>query len=97
MLNLVICIFQSRYVMIPNVYLLMLLMFYEGLLGGLSYVNTFLLVAETVPLQDREFSMGAVGVSDSTGVVIAGLTSLWLEKRLCGYQKSTGRPWCEQP
>jgi len=96
-LNLVVFIYQSLYMVIPNVYLVMLLVFYEGLLGGASYVNTFLLVSETVPLQDREFAMGSVGISDSAGVVCAGLISMWLEKYLCGYQKSTGRPWCELP
>ncbi|CDO57392.1 similar to Saccharomyces cerevisiae YJL059W YHC3 Vacuolar membrane protein involved in the ATP-dependent transport of arginine into the vacuole and possibly in balancing ion homeostasis [Geotrichum candidum] len=96
-LNLVVVIYQSLYMVIPNVYLVMLLVFYEGLLGGASYVNTFLLVSETVPLQDREFAMGSVGISDSAGVVCAGLISMWLEKYLCGYQKSTGRPWCELP
>lgn len=96
-LNLVIFIYQSLYVFMPNVYVVMAMVFYEGLLGGASYVNTFMLVAETVPLQDREFAMGSVGVSDSAGVVCAGLISMWLEKYLCGYQKSTGRPWCEMP
>lgn len=96
-LNLVLFIYQSLYMIIPNVYLIMLLVFYEGLLGGASYVNTFLLVSETVPLQDREFAMGSVGMSDSAGVVCAGLVSMWLEKYLCSYQKATGRPWCELP
>lgn len=79
---------------VPNVYLLMILMFYEGLLGGLAYVNTYLLVSETVPLQNREFALGAVGMSDSAGIVMSGFVSLWLEKSLCRYQISTGRPWC---
>lgn len=75
----------------------MILVFYEGLLGGAAYVNTFMKVAETATPNDREFSMGAVGISDSAGVVCAGLISLWLEPSLCNYQKSTGRPWCGLP
>lgn len=93
--NLVICLVQSLTSFIPSVYMLMVLMFYEGLLGGLSYVNTFMQVSRRVPLTEREFAMGAVGVSDSAGIVIAGLISLWLEPRLCAYQVGTGRPWCE--
>lgn len=96
-INLILFIYQSLYMFLPNVYLVMIMVFYEGLLGGASYVNTFMLVAETVPLHDREFAMGSVGVSDSAGVVCAGLISMWLEKHLCGIQKSTGRPWCELP
>lgn len=75
----------------------MILVFYEGLLGGASYVNTFMKVSEEVILSEREFAMGAVGLSDSAGVVCAGLISLHLEKALCNYQKSTGRPFCELP
>lgn len=94
--NLVLCIFQSLYVVLPNIYLVMCVIFYEGLLGGLGYVNTFLLVSETVALSDREFAMGSVGISDSTGIAIAALISMWLEKTLCRYQVSTGRPWCNE-
>lgn len=96
-INVAICIIQSLYMVIPNVYFMFLLIFYEGLLGGLAYVNTFMKVSETVPEEDREFSMGAVGISDSSGIVIAGMVSMWLEKALCGYQKGTGRPWCDLP
>ncbi|KAK7207050.1 protein BTN1 [Myxozyma melibiosi] len=94
LINVVILIIQSMYVIIPNVYLIMLLVFYEGLLGGASYVNTFLLVSETVPLEEREFAMGAVGVSDSGGIVVAGTICLYLETFLCNYQKAHGRPYC---
>lgn len=92
--NLVFCVLQSLYVILPNIYLVMLVIFYEGLLGGLGYVNTYLLVSETVPLADREFAMGSVGISDSSGIAIAALVSMWLEKALCRYQVSTARPWC---
>lgn len=43
-------------------------------------------VSEEVILSEREFAMGAVGLSDSAGVVCAGLISLHLEKALCNYQ-----------
>lgn len=66
-----------------SIYELMAVVFYEGLLGGLSYVNTFLSVSENAEPHEREFSMGAVGISDSFGVMVAGLVSLWLEPALC--------------
>ncbi|ODQ64771.1 batten's disease protein Cln3 [Nadsonia fulvescens var. elongata DSM 6958] len=94
-INVIVCIVQSMYMVLPNVYLLMALVFYEGLLGGFAYVNTFLRVSESVNVDDREFALGSVGISDSAGIVCAGLISLWLEKSLCEFQKSTGRPWCD--
>ncbi|VEU23451.1 DEKNAAC104745 [Brettanomyces naardenensis] len=94
--NLAACIFQSLFVWLPNIYLVMILVFYEGLLGGLSYINTFRLVTERTRLSEREFAMGCVTISDSGGIVVAAAVSMLLEPSLCGYQVSHGRPWCRQ-
>lgn len=71
-----------------------LLFLYEGLLGGLLYVNTFMLVSEQVSQSSREFAMGCVGISDSFGIMVAGCVSLWLEPVLCKHQVGNGRDWC---
>lgn len=94
LINVFILILQSMFVIIPNVYIIMIIVFYEGLLGGAAYINTFLLVSETVPIEEREFAMGAVGVSDSGGIVVAGTICLYLETFLCAYQKAHERPFC---
>ncbi|KAK9462467.1 batten's disease protein Cln3 [Lipomyces oligophaga] len=94
LLNMILLILQSLYSFIPNVYFVMLIIFYEGLLGGAAYINTFLLVGETVSLEDREFSLGAVSISDSSGVVLAATICLFLEPFLCSFQKSHDRPYC---
>lgn len=79
----------------PNIGILLLLIFYEGLLGGLLYVNTFMSVSEQVPKDRREFSMGCVGISDSFGVMVAGCINWWLETKLCNIQVGHGRDWCK--
>ncbi|KDB23919.1 protein btn1 [Trichophyton interdigitale MR816] len=56
---------------IPNVYIVFLVVFWEGLLGGLVYVNTFAEITDRVPKEEREFSLGATTVSDSAGICIA--------------------------
>ncbi|KAK9317987.1 batten's disease protein Cln3 [Lipomyces starkeyi] len=94
LVNVVVLAVQSMYAFIPNVYIIMIIIFYEGLLGGAAYINTFLLVSETIAIEDREFAMGAVGVSDSGGIVVAGTICLYLERFLCAYQKANGRPYC---
>lgn len=93
--NLAICIAQAMRPVIPNVWLMFLLIFYEGLLGGAAYVNTFMLVSEQSV--DREFALGSVGMSDSGGIVLAGLVSLWLEPKLCHLQVVDGRDYCTLP
>lgn len=94
-LNVVIMLMQSRFDFpFSNVWFLLVLIFYEGLLGGLLYVNTFMSVSEQTQENKREFSMGCVGISDSLGIMLAGCINWWLEPRLCDSQVNRGRDWC---
>ena len=70
--------------------------FWEGLLGGLVYVSTYASVREEVPEREREFSLGAVTVSDSAGIFVAGLLGTAMESLLCGWQVRHGRDWCRR-
>ena len=93
-LNLAILFVHAMYPFIPSVYLVFLVIFWEGLLGGLVYVNTFAEIADTVPKEDREFSLAATTVSDSAGICVAGLVSMGVEVWLCAWQVRGGRDWC---
>jgi battenin len=62
--NLILLLTQSLYWYIPSVYIVFLVIFWEGLLGGAVYVNTFAEIMENVPEDKREFSLGATSVSD---------------------------------
>lgn len=79
---------------IPSVYWIFITIFWEGLLGGLVYVSTFAAVREEVAEDEREFSLGAVTVADSTGIFLAGILGAGMEKALCSYQVQHGRDWC---
>lgn len=94
--NLVILTLQSLFDFLPNVYLVFLIIFWEGLLGGLVYVNTFAEISDQVPLEDREFSLGATTVSDSGGICIAGFLGMAFETWLCGWQQAHGKDYCTQ-
>lgn len=69
-------------------------MLWEGLLGGLVYVNTFAEIGDRVPKEEREFALGATTVSDSGGIMVAGLIGLVVETWLCEWQVRRGRDWC---
>ncbi|KAI9733683.1 MAG: G1/S-specific cyclin cln3 [Cirrosporium novae-zelandiae] len=92
--NLTLLILQSLFNFIPNVYFIFLIIFWEGLLGGLVYVNTFAEITDHIPKEDREFSLGATSVSDSGGICIAGFVGIALEVSLCKWQVLHGRDWC---
>lgn len=81
---------------LPSVYLVFVIVFWEGLLGGAVYVNTFADIMEEVDPSDREFSLGATSVSDSAGICTAGFLGMAMEVWLCNWQVRHGRDWCKQ-
>jgi battenin len=94
--NLVLLTLHAVLNFIPSVYIVFLVIFWEGLLGGAVYVNTFAEIMENVADEDREFSLGATSVSDSGGVMVAAFISVAIEGRLCAWQVSHGRDWCRK-
>ena len=95
-LNLALLTAQALAQFIPNVYIIFAIVLWEGLLGGLVYVSTYAAVREEVPEEDREFSLGAVAVSDSAGICLAGFLGVAMESGLCSWQVQHGRDWCRQ-
>jgi battenin len=94
--NLVLLTLHALLNFIPSVYLVFVVVFWEGLLGGAVYVNTFAEIMENVPVEDREFSLGATSVSDSGGICIAGFLGMAMEVWLCRWQVSQGRDYCRR-
>jgi battenin len=94
--NLVFLVLQALFNFLPSVYLIFLIIFWEGLLGGLVYVNTFAEITDKIPKEDREFSLGATSVSDSGGICLAGLLGMVFEVWLCSWQVRHGRDYCRQ-
>ena len=94
--NLILLTVQSLTGIIPSVYIVFAIILWEGLLGGLVYVNTFAEISENVEKQDREFSLSATTVSDSGGICIAGFLSMAIEVWLCNWQVRSGQDWCRR-
>ncbi|KAL8981983.1 MAG: hypothetical protein Q9177_005413, partial [Variospora cf. flavescens] len=93
-LNLFVLVLNSLYFFLPSVYVVFAIVLWEGLLGGLVYVNTFAEIGDQVPKEEREFALGATTVSDSGGIMVAGLIGLGVETWLCEWQVNRGRDWC---
>lgn len=93
-LNFLLLILQALYFYIPSIYIVFAVIFWEGLLGGLVYVNTFAEIRDRVPTEEREFALGATTVSDSGGIMVAGLVGLGVETWLCDWQVKRGIDWC---
>lgn len=94
MVNLALLTAHALWNFIPSVWIVFAIVFWEGLLGGLVYVNTFAEITDSVPREEREFSLSATTVSDSGGICIAGFLSMAIEVALCGWQVRHGRDYC---
>uniref|UniRef100_A0A8R1EGE7 Battenin n=1 Tax=Caenorhabditis japonica TaxID=281687 RepID=A0A8R1EGE7_CAEJA len=71
------------YPLLPHILLAFSVIFFEGLLGGASYVNTFRAVHRDIRPEDREFSMGVVSISDTIGIVLAGFLAMPVHNKIC--------------
>lgn len=95
-LNLIILALHALFPFVPNVWFMFIIFLWEGLLGGAVYVNTFAEIQEKTEGEEREFSLGAVSVSDSGGICLAGFLSMAVEVSLCKWQVERGRDWCKK-
>ena len=95
-LNLGVLTAHALFPFIPTVYFVFAIVLWEGLLGGVVYVSTYAAVQEEVPEDEREFSLGAVAVSDAVGICFAGFLGVGMESGICGWQVQHGRDWCRR-
>lgn len=73
-----------RLIHIPNFYILYLLILYEGLLGGFTYINAFFRIKTEIKCSEKqEFSASATTIADSMGIVAAGLAAVPFHNSLC--------------
>ena len=77
---------EVYFTFVPSFWITMIVIFFEGLLGGSVYVNVFYLITEEVPEDLREFSMGMSSVADSNGIAIAGFLSMPIHNALCKHK-----------
>ena len=95
-LNLLLLTLHAMYFFLPSIYIVFCVIFWEGLLGGVVYINTFSAITRNKQGEDREWSLGAASVSDSAGIVIASLLGMVMEPWLCQLNVRNGRPWCQE-
>uniref|UniRef100_A0A8C4MC07 CLN3 lysosomal/endosomal transmembrane protein, battenin n=1 Tax=Equus asinus TaxID=9793 RepID=A0A8C4MC07_EQUAS len=82
-LNLAFLLVDVWFSFLPSIYLVFLIILYEGLLGGAAYVNTFHNIALETSDEHREFAMAAACISDTLGISLSGLLALPLHDFLC--------------
>lgn len=77
-LNLNVLTLQAIYQFIPYYWIVFLIVIFEGLLGGATYVNVYYALSTETSGTVREYSMSMTSVSDSIGISLAALVGLKL-------------------
>lgn len=67
----------------PNIWFMLAIVLWEGLLGGLAYVNTFYRIYNEINQRYKEYSLSVTTLSDSIGITLAGFTALPVHDALC--------------
>ena len=81
-INLVFFIICSIYELLPSLYIAIVLVAYEGMLGGLTYVNTFHRIRIETPKHLAEWAMALVSSGDIIGIGSASVVAIWLEQAI---------------
>lgn len=68
---------------LPSFWIVVVVVLYEGLLGGAAYVNTFYRISKDVAPRHREFSLRIASLADSAGIALAGGVALPVHDALC--------------
>eukprot|EP00056_Hartaetosiga_gracilis_P007147 m.104711 g.104711 ORF g.104711 m.104711 type:complete len:480 (+) comp12642_c0_seq4:27-1466(+) len=83
--NFIVLFCDARFHFLHSIYIIFVWIFYEGLLGGLVYVNAFALISKNTKPDHREFSMTVASVGDTFGISLAGACGLAINKYLQRY------------
>lgn len=67
----------------PSIWIMFAIVFWEGLLGGGAYVNTFYRMSKEVPVAKRNFALGMVPIGDAIGIAIAGWLAIPAHNAIC--------------
>ncbi|KAK2148807.1 hypothetical protein LSH36_481g00020 [Paralvinella palmiformis] len=83
-LNIGILVLQIFFRFIPSIWIIFVIILYEGLLGGATYVNAFYRISsEITPADYCEFSMGVASISDASGIAVAGAVAVPFHNFMC--------------
>ncbi|XP_069508205.1 battenin isoform X2 [Ambystoma mexicanum] len=72
------------FLFLPSIYIVMVIIVYEGLLGGAGYVNTFNNIAMESSDEHREFAMSAACIADTLGISLSGVVAIPVHGYFCG-------------
>lgn len=89
--NVVYFTLEAVYGFTSSLWIVTVLVLWEGLLGGAAYVNTYFCISKQVAPEKREFSMAMSSVGDAIGISASGFLAIPVHNALCALPKYS--PW----
>eukprot|EP01100_Stratorugosa_tubuloviscum_P015869 TRINITY_DN959_c1_g1_i1.p1 TRINITY_DN959_c1_g1~~TRINITY_DN959_c1_g1_i1.p1 ORF type:complete len:422 (-),score=138.04 TRINITY_DN959_c1_g1_i1:121-1386(-) len=80
--NFVLMFCQAYFLFVPCIYFGFLVVFWIGLLGGVTYVNAVWNISIVIAPEHREFCLGVVSVANDIGISLAAVTAILIEPTL---------------
>ncbi|CAL6000583.1 CLN3_protein [Hexamita inflata] len=77
--NLILFCFEAIYSFIPSFWLMLVLVFFEGIFGGLVYSSSMHWISVISNNENKEFRMGIICVFNNLGILGASCLGFWLE------------------
>lgn len=82
--NVVYFLFEVVFTFSPSIWIVFAVVFWEGLLGGGAYVNTFYRISKDIQDTHRkQYALSVVAMSDSMGIALAGVAAIPTHNALC--------------
>lgn len=69
---------------VPSAWVVFILVFGVGTVGGLCYVHTFHRLVKELPSNKHKFSLGMIIIAESIGIAIGGFTAIPIHNIICG-------------
>ena len=85
LLNVAIALTEIFFGYMNSIWIIIALIFWEGLLGGGCYVNAFNKLSIEIPKKNREMSIAIASIADSIGIALAGFTAIPVHNAICNY------------
>lgn len=74
---------QVMFMIVRTIWIMLIVIFYEGFLSGFAYINTYNRVANEIPIQYKSFGMSLTAISQSFGVVLAAFLAIPIHNEIC--------------
>lgn len=77
-------IYMTSTMNIPNAWIIFVLVFEIGCVGGFCYVQTFHRLVKELPVSQHKFSLGMMTIAESFGIAFGDLSAIPIRHFICG-------------